>query len=343
MTAGRLALPLLVDLPAAPSDPRSGTPARRPGSVRRTAHWHVTWPGGIGTDMHIAAAARDLATDAGGTPRQTGHAAATVVVDPSRRVQAVDLEPARPNTDELLGARSGGGFRAALQVALPEDVAAGTLGALLLDDLPGVTLVGPFAWRFFPAWATRPTRAGRRPGAGQDMTGVCTGFRSDGPPADRLRTGADLQQNLVPAPTEHPVDLLGWHDVPDPEPGTTLLRRRRRIDVSTGAEIRVDSWFRDSMWHPDGREIVIHEYGVTAQVDPTTDRLTAVSADPRVLPFPTCPAAAAHVGLLEGEPVSTLRSRVLQVLPGTDGCTHLNDALRALAEVPQLIGTLVDN
>jgi hypothetical protein len=129
------------------------------------------------------------------------------------------------------------------------------------------------------------------------MTGVCTGFRLDGVPARRLRTGEELRQNLVPAPLPgaRPTDPLGWHDLPDPETGTTLLRRRRRIDVTGGPAITVDSWFRDSMWHPDGREIVIHEYGVTARIDPGTGRLAAVAADLRVLPFPTCPAAAAHI------------------------------------------------
>jgi hypothetical protein len=119
-----------------------------------------------------------------------------------------------------------------------------------------------------------------------------------------------------------------------------MLRRRRRIDVTGGPEIAVDSWFRDSLWDPAGRELVVHEYGVTARLDAGTGRLTAVAADPRVLPFPTCPAAAGHVALLVGEPVRTLRSRVLELLPGTDGCTHLNDALRALAEVPVLVAAL---
>jgi hypothetical protein len=334
VSAGRRQLPLLGDLPAAPGDPQAGTPVRRPGSVRRTAHWHVTWPAGIGTDMHVSAVARDLVTDVQGTAHESGRAAASVVVDPRRHVRSVRVVPDLPGVAELVGARGGGGFRSALRAALPDDRAIGSLGHLLLDDLPGVTLVGPYAWRLFPDWSTRPPRTGR----GHDMTGVCTGFRPDGVPAQRLRTGEDLQQNLVPAPAgEGSTDPLGWHDVPAPEAGTTLFRRRRRIDVSAGAEVTVDSWFRDSMWHPDGREIVVHEYGVTARIDPGTGRLTSVTAVPRVLPFPTCPAASAHVAVLVGEPASTLRSRVVDLLPGTDGCTHLNDALRALAEAPLLL------
>jgi len=38
-----------------------------------------------------------------------------------------------------------------------------------------------------------------------------------------------------------------------------------------------------------------------------------------------------------------LRKTVLSKLAGTAGCTHLNDVLRALAEVPQLLEKLRDN
>jgi hypothetical protein len=340
-TKGRLALPLLTDLPPAPSAPRTGTPPRAPGSVRRTAHWHVTFPGGIGTAMHVEAAARDLVTGADGAARELGRATAQLVVSPGRHLESVQLDPELPGAADLVGARGGSGFRAALAAAVPD--AAGRLGHLLLDDVPGVTLVGPYAWREFPEWAQRPRPAGRHPGPGHDMTGVCTGFRPDGWPAALLRTGGDLQQRLAPAPPagpEDPADALGWHTVPPAVPGTVLFRRRRRIDVAGGPEITVDSWFRDSLWHPDGREKVVHEYGVTARVDGASCRLIAVAADPRVLPFPTCPAAAGHVRLLVDEPVGTLRSRVPGLLPGTDGCTHLNDALRALAEVPALVSML---
>jgi hypothetical protein len=34
--------------------------------------------------------------------------------------------------------------------------------------------------------------------------------------------------------------------------------------------------------------------------------------------------------------VEDFRDSVLEVLPGTMGCTHLNDVLRALADVPAL-------
>jgi hypothetical protein len=59
-----------------------------------------------------------------------------------------------------------------------------------------------------------------------------------------------------------------------------------------------------------------------------------------VLPYPECPSAAPNVAWLLDQPLPELRSRVLQILRGTDCCTHLNDALRALEDVPVLAGYL---
>jgi hypothetical protein len=55
------------------------------------------------------------------------------------------------------------------------------------------------------------------------------------------------------------------------------------------------------------------------------------------LPFAECPAAAANVAWLLGRPLPDLRHGVLEVLRGVDCCTHLNDALRALADVTALL------
>jgi hypothetical protein len=66
-------------------------------------------------------------------------------------------------------------------------------------------------------------------------------------------------------------------------------------------------------------------------------QLLSVEAEPRVLPFVECPGAAMNASRLLGTPLPELRDRVLAELKGTAGCTHLNDALRALAEVPVLV------
>jgi hypothetical protein len=68
--------------------------------------------------------------------------------------------------------------------------------------------------------------------------------------------------------------------------------------------------------------------------------LTSVVAQPRVLPYPECPSAAANADWMLGTPLQALRGEVLAKIRGTDCCTHLNDALRSLAEVPALLGHL---
>lgn len=340
MTAPRRLLPVLSNLPPAPRRPHSGAPTRIPGSVRRTGHWNMTWPQGIDTDMHIDARARDLVTTSDGRPHEASTASLMVVVDPARQLRSLSAMPARADLDALVGVRGGSGFRRQLQALMPDEMTAGTLPYFLLDDMPGVTLVGPFAWRLWPE--TAGFYAGRtHRGPGYDMTGICAGFRPDGLPIQRMNRGEDPQHNLVPAlDLDEPSDPLAWHEIPAPPGDSPMLRRRRRIDVVDGPELVVDSVFRDSMWSPDGVETVVHEYGLHVRIDRGSMRLTAISADPRVLPFQTCPAAASNVDLLLGESVESLRHRVLELVVSTDGCTHLNDALRALAEVPVLVTEL---
>jgi len=50
--------------------------------------------------------------------------------------------------------------------------------------------------------------------------------------------------------------------------------------------------------------------------------------------------AATNVHRMVGTLLTDLRAAVLQELKGIAGCTHLNDALRALAEVPALARAL---
>jgi hypothetical protein len=64
---------------------------------------------------------------------------------------------------------------------------------------------------------------------------------------------------------------------------------------------------------------------------------------PRVLPYGECPLAVTYVGALTGLPLSELRGAVLERLRGPLGCTHLNDMLRALADVPALARQLPDS
>jgi hypothetical protein len=151
---------------------------------------------------------------------------------------------------------------------------------------------------------------------------------------------SNIEHNIVPtAPLVDPDDPDGWHALDPPPPIAT--RRARRIDVRVdGHQLVVDAMFRDNSWQPDATEIAVHEYSLAATADRATGVLTSVQAEPRVLPYRECPAAAPNASRLVGQPLRGLRASVLATLRDTDCCTHLNDALRALAEVPVLAARL---
>jgi hypothetical protein len=78
-----------------------------------------------------------------------------------------------------------------------------------------------------------------------------------------------------------------------------------------------------------------------ATVDPKRHLLIEAHAHPHILPYVECPAATANLQRIFGTPLGELRSQVLETLRGTAGCTHLNDAVRALAEISQMAAPLL--
>ena len=149
-----------------------------------------------------------------------------------------------------------------------------------------------------------------------------------------------LRQNTaVPGPLVDPADPLGWHVV-DPQP-EMAMRRARRIDVwEEDGFLGIDAMFRDSTWDPDGTEAVVHEYHITARADTVTGVLLSVQAQPRVLPYAECQGAAPNASWMLGTELRQMRTQVLERLRASDCCTHLNDGLRSLAEVPVLAASL---
>jgi hypothetical protein len=77
-----------------------------------------------------------------------------------------------------------------------------------------------------------------------------------------------------------------------------------------------------------------------ATADQETGTLTRVEAIPRVLPYPECPLAAPNATWMAGTELRAMRAAVLERLRHADCCTHLNDGLRSLAEVPVLAASL---
>ena len=180
------------------------------------------------------------------------------------------------------------------------------------------------------------------------MENICSGWRTGGTAFSLLGSGQRPIGSTVEAPDlDRPGDPLSWHRLDDLPPSS--MRRRRRVDVVLGQPVTIDAMFRDSCQPPDDLEVVVHEYAITSTVDAMDgdgdgDRadatLAAIDAEPRVLPFPECLSAADAAPRLVGARIADLRTTVLATLTGIECCTHLNDALRAMAEVPVLLDAL---
>jgi len=325
------------DVRQAPREPAGPAPLRRPGSVRRTSAVDMTWPGGRGTQLRLDGKARDIRTPLDGGPFEVlAFDTMSVGVDGARTIEDIVVTPDRPGIEHLVGARGGGHLRKVLADVVPEERTAGTPLYLLLDDISGTSLIAGFAWsRWVTDWQA-PVAGG--PEVRRHMEGICSGFR---PGSSALWDDGTARKpdNATPVPPlPNPEDPAGWHELDDLPP--VSMRRARRIDVWQNGVIEIDAGFQDTAGEPDGSRVAVHEYGLRATADPATLTLLSVEADPRVLPFPECPTAVGNVSRLVGQPLRELRLEVLEVLKGTAGCTHLNDALRALAEVPRLVQAL---
>jgi hypothetical protein len=175
------------------------------------------------------------------------------------------------------------------------------------------------------------------------MTGVCTGFMpgSSGLAPDGTSRWTHRTRPVAPVDETH--DVLAWHEMQ--QIAEVSMRRARRIDVWIDAGTTyVEAMFQDTSTRPEGGRVAVHEYTLTATAvpDPATGALVLASVDPvpHVLPYAECPLAVLNAGSLVGTPMAALRAVVLERLTGVAGCTHLNDALRALADVPHLAATV---
>lgn len=328
-----------------PRNTANPAPARPAGSVRRTTSIDVSWPDGIEGQRLFIGAARDLVTPAdGGEPRLREAARFEARMTEDKTITAITGSPDCPALPRLVGARAGGHLRMLLREVMPDLIAQAHPLYLVLDDLSGSALVSAFAWsQWFPDWAAKlRERLGDEQHA-QLMTqrvDVCwglqagnSGLREGGPPDNVADADAGDVRN--------PADPLGWHALSDHEGAG--FRRARRIDVThdrAAGLVRIDSAFQDSAARPDGSRIAIHEYLLRATADAATLELLSIEPEARILPFSECPGAVANTQRLIGRRLSAIRDEVLAQLRGPEGCTHLNDALRALADVPELVSEL---
>ena len=175
-------------------------------------------------------------------------------------------------------------------------------------------------------------------GALDRMTDLCSGWR-DG----RHRPcSASRRARACPCRTARPrrrpsgADPWAWHDIGPLE--MDWMRRRRLIDVA--AEPGRDLLHLGHVPRHGGRGG--RRRGGAARVrragpGAPTAWWASIVAEPRVLPFPECPAAADAVGALVGAEVRLAGPVVPDTLTGIASCTHLNDLLRALGGVGDLL------
>jgi|TARA_R110000782_G_scaffold255048_1_gene343639 hypothetical protein len=328
----------MADPDHAPSTSAGPAPVRRPNSVRRTSTIDSSWPEGRGGPMAMSGRARDVVTALDLADCSTvARGAFDIISTMGREIRAIETAPRLPDPVSLIGVRGGGQSRTAIVTQLGGMEAIGTPLHLLLDDFAGASLVAGWAWsRWTDDWAEP---AGASDSARRNfpkMEGICAGFRPGATSLDdHGRPRHDIQSSARVGSLVNPDDLAGWHPLAAQE--GVGMRRARWIDIWTDTEvIRIEAGFQDSSTAPHGGRDAVHEYRVSATADLEGMVLRSVTADPRILPYRECPAAAENINRLIGTPLKDFRNEVLDRFPGTLGCTHLNDVLRALADVPHL-------
>ena len=320
-------------LPEGPRDPVQSTPARRPGSVRRTTALDQR-RGEPGETQHVVGTGRDLLTRADGT---------TVVLDQAQVdatvwlgvITAIETAPLVAELEGLIGDSVSKGLRQRADQLVPDHRQGATVLHQLLDDFPMAALISGYG-------SSRETPDFKLPAeAAEKMTDLCAGWEAGGTMLGGLAaTGLFPIPLGPPAPTlESPDDPLSWHALPPM--AVRSVRRRRRIDVwEQDGLLAVDVHFRDSHLGLDGPEDILHEYTLAVSIDPDGLVVRSASAAARVLPWPECPAALGSVDRIVGEPLERLRPFVAMKFTGTTTCTHLNDSMRSLAGVQALVAAL---
>ncbi|HEY7947965.1 MAG TPA: DUF2889 domain-containing protein [Acidimicrobiales bacterium] len=330
--------------PAALRDPLPAVPVRQAGALRRTMSIDIGPRRGFSAALDMTGLARDIRTgpgpnaisdDGGGDVTVLAEASVAAGFDPSRKLISLETTPGAVWVTELIGARAGGGFRRHLAGVVPE-AEAGSLLRQVLDDMPAAALISGYAWMRLarreghdPGTLTPPDLLAR-------MTDLCSGWRAGGIAVQSIEANHGLpMQDCPPAPVDDGSDPWAWHAT-----GTLdrdWMRRRRLMDVMVDRTGGFSLWamFRDTVGEGDGAEVVLHEYAVEASG--SAGVIDEIEAEPRVLPFPECPLAAAAVGDLVGRELAELSRSVPDVLAGIRSCTHLNDLLRALGGVADLV------
>jgi hypothetical protein len=332
-----------------PHDPVAAVPPRRPSSIRRTTTIDSIRSDALSTSVDLDIRGRDLFTAADGTIIELAAERAELNID-SRTVTTISAVPALGSLEGVIGSSVGNRFRARLAKAAPELASTRPLLAQLLDDVVGSCLVNGYALQRAGIFDTLPVKV--EPSHVAKVTDVCAGWASDATILNTVRAAGEIPTPFGPAApvvVDLSDDPFAWHAT---EPLVAHgMRRLRRLDVyaldvdgasggDAGDQHGFDVHFRDSHVDEDGNETVLHEYTVAGSVDVASGTISTIEAKAKVLPWVECPGAIGSERRLLGRQLMELRDMVLAELVGTTTCTHLNDTLRSLAGLDELMSQL---
>ena len=309
----------------------------------------MLWPNGVDAELVLVGLGRDLHTGVDGEPTVLDTAAfdATIDYGNAQRVIALSSTPTVDGLDVLIGRSASTGFRAALNDVVAGRHLVGRPIYQLLDDLPVAALIAGYSPQHARAESGELGFGGERPIMRERPQGIdliqradlCAGWKAGGTIMQGFAEGIPPVVTGPDAPSlDRDDDPLAWHEMTAEVPRHGM-RRRRRVDVTRDFDadtVHVDAHFRDSYMNADAEETVVHEYTVTMALSAEDHRVLASVATPHVLPWFECPEAAASAGRLVGGTLDGLRTSVRAEFLGATTCTHLNDALRALEDVPVL-------
>jgi hypothetical protein len=247
----------------------------------------------------------------------------------NRAIDDITSDPSDERLAQLATARVGPGFRSTVGKLLPDELRRASLLHLLLDDWVGAALVSGYAVQH--AAINLGNEEKLPPGTADNMAGICAGFAADASLVSYAKRNGTIPS--VHGPVAPPLDTEGIHTVKMLRPHG--MRRFRRLDLRP--DDGFDAHFRDSHVDGDGVETIVHEYTVEGSVDVSTRTITSVTAAVRVLPWQECPGAIGSAARISGMTLSELRDRVRGEFVGISTCTHLNDTLRAIADLDALL------
>jgi hypothetical protein len=295
----------------------------------------------------VSGAARDIRAGAGGaSPEVLSTGAVHALFDPARVLVSLKTDPETSWAQQMVGTRAGGGFRRHLDLVAPQDSvvpqdSGASLVRQLLEDLPAAALISGYAsLRLARLLGSHPGDL-TPPGVLDRMTDMCSGWRGGGTATKSIASGGGVPiQDCPVAPDLTGDDPHSWHVIPPLE--AHWMRRRRLVDVELDADnagARIWAMFRDTVGDEDGPELVLHEYGISGRLERSGSGMViaGLEANPRVLPFIECPAAASHVDALVGSMLADLPRIVPEVIIGVKSCTHLNDLLRSVGGFADVI------